>query len=127
MILQRPRTNGSLLAEAEGPRKRLLETHQTVEGVPNEEALRESEARFRKLLFALPAAVYTTDREGRITLFNDQAAQLWGRRPDIGKDLWCGSWRIFRPDGTPLPHDQCPMAAALREGRSIQGQEIVFE
>jgi PAS domain S-box-containing protein len=92
-----------------------------------EEALRESEAQFRNLMFALPAAVYTTDREGRITLFNDQAAQLWGRRPEIGKDLWCGSWRIFRPDGTPLPHEQCPMAAALREGRSVQGQEIVVE
>jgi PAS domain S-box-containing protein len=91
------------------------------------EALRESEARFHNLVFALPAAVYTTDREGRITLFNDQAAQLWGRRPEIGKDLWCGSWRIFRPDGTPLPHEQCPMAAALHEGRSVRGQEIVVE
>jgi PAS domain S-box-containing protein len=91
------------------------------------EALRESEARFRNLVFALPAAVYTTDREGRITLCNDQAAQLWGRRPDLGKDLWCGSWRIFRPDGTPLPHEQCPMAVALHEGRSVRGQEIVVE
>jgi PAS domain S-box-containing protein len=127
MITQKPRTNGSLLAENESLRKRLEEAAQTVEAVPDEEALRESEARFRNLLFALPAAVYTTDPEGRITLFNDQAAQLWGRRPDIGKDLWCGSWRIFRPDGTPLPHDQCPMAACLREGRSIQGEEIVVE
>ena len=92
-----------------------------------EEALRESEARFRNLVLALPAAVYTTDREGRITLFNDRAAELWGRRPEIGKDLWCGSWRIFRPDGTPLPHDQCPMAVALHEGRSVRGQEIVVE
>ncbi|HEV3262610.1 MAG TPA: PAS domain S-box protein [Gemmataceae bacterium] len=91
------------------------------------EALRESETRLRNLVFALPAAVYTTDREGRITLFNDEAAQLWGRRPEIGKDLWCGSWRIFRPDGTPLPHEECPMAVALREGSSVQGQEIVVE
>jgi PAS domain S-box-containing protein len=91
------------------------------------EAVMGSEARFRNLLFALPAAVYTTDREGRITLFNDQAAELWGRRPDVGKDLWCGSWQIFRPDGTPLPHDDCPMAVALREGRSVRGQEIIVE
>ncbi|MEX0712645.1 MAG: ATP-binding protein [Pirellulales bacterium] len=93
----------------------------------NNQALRESEARFRKLVLALPAAVYTTDREGRVTLFNDRAAKLWGRRPEVGKDLWCGSWRIFRPDGTPLPHDQCPMAVALREGRGVRGQEIVVE
>src|SRR5262249_7480797 len=79
------------------------------------------------LLFVLPAAVYTTDRQGRITLFNDQAAELWGRRPEIGKEMWCGSWQIFKPDGTPLPHSQCPMAVALREGRSILGQEILVE
>ncbi|HEV8613833.1 MAG TPA: PAS domain S-box protein, partial [Gemmatimonadales bacterium] len=92
-----------------------------------EEALRESEARFRSLVLALPAAVYTTDREGRITLFNDRAAELWGRRPEVGKDLWCGSWRIFRPDGAPLPHEQCPMAVALREGRCFEGEQITVE
>jgi PAS domain S-box-containing protein len=118
---------GKLLSENERLRKRLEEAEQTVEALRNGEALRESEARLRNLLLALPAAVYTTDREGRITLFNDQAAELWGRRPDIGKDLWCGSWRIFRPDGTPLQHGQCPMAVALHEGRSVHGEEIVIE
>ncbi len=92
-----------------------------------QEALRASEARFRDLLLALPVAVYTTDREGRITLFNDQAAHLWDRRPEIDKDLWCGSWRIFRPDGSPLPHDCCPMAATLREGHAVRSEEIVVE
>jgi PAS domain S-box-containing protein len=127
MITERPRTYGKLLSENESLRKRLEEAEQTVEAIRNGEALRESEARFRNLLFALPAAVYTTDRDGRITLFNNRAAELWGRRPDIGKDMWCGSWRMFRPDGTPLPHNQCPMAIALCEGRSVQGQEIVVE
>src|SRR5438105_2675235 len=56
---------------------------QTEERRRAEEAVRASEQRFRNLILALPAAVYTTDREGRITLFNDQAAQLWGRRPEI--------------------------------------------
>src|SRR2546423_7831589 len=90
-----------------------------------EEAVRASEERFRDLILALPAAVYTTDREGRITLFNDQAVQLWGRRPEVGQDMWCGSWRIFEPDGTLVPHPQCTMAGALREGRRVQGQEVV--
>ena len=91
------------------------------------EELRRSEERFRRILAALPAAVYTTDQEGRITFVNAAAAELWGRLPDIGKEMWCGSFRMFRPDGTPLPHDQCPMAVALREGRSVPGQEIVVE
>jgi two-component system, sensor histidine kinase and response regulator len=92
-----------------------------------EEALRESEERFRNLLLGLPAAVYTTDRQGRITLFNDQAAELWGRRPDIGKDMWCGSWRIFQPDGTPVPHDQSSMAVALDGGYGRLRQEFIIE
>ena len=89
--------------------------------------LRQSEERLRHLVSALPAAIYTTDREGRITLFNDSAVDLWGRRPEIGKDMWCGSFRIFRPDGTPLPFDQCPMAVTLQEGRPLLGEEIVIE
>jgi len=36
---------------------------------------------FRKILDALPAAIYTTDAAGRITYFNEAAAALWGHRP----------------------------------------------
>jgi PAS domain S-box-containing protein len=108
------RVNASLQAEIE-ERKRLFEE------------LRHSEERYRTLLLKMPAAVYTTDRDGRITLFNDQAAALWGRRPEIGKDQWCDSFRIIRPDGTPLPDDECPMAVALREGLSIRSEEILVE
>ena len=97
------------------------------ERIKTEEALRLSEARYRELIQALPAAVYTTDERGRITLYNQAAVTLWGRDPEVGKDLWCGSWKIFRPDGTPLPLDECPMAVTLREGRAIRGEEIVIE
>jgi PAS domain S-box-containing protein len=81
------------------------------------------------LLHALPAAVYTTDAAGRITFYNEAAAALWGCRPKLNTDQWCGSWRMYWPDGTPLPHDQCPMAVAVREGRSFtaSGQEAVAE
>ena len=65
----------------------------------------EREARARALLDALPAAVYTTDRAGRITYHNEAAAAFWGHRPRLGTDHWCGSWRLFWPDGTPMPHD----------------------
>jgi PAS domain S-box-containing protein len=79
------------------------------------------------LLAALPVAVYTTDAEGRITSYNEAAADLWGCRPEIGSDRWCGSWRLFTPDGRPLPHDECPMAMTLKEGRPIRGVEAIAE
>src|SRR5689334_14744871 len=89
--------------------------------------LRERERRFRGLLDALPAAVYTTDAAGRITYYNDAAAELWGHRPPMGTTEWCGSWKLYWPDGTPLAHDECPMAIALREDRSVRGMEAIVE
>ncbi|MFE0759211.1 PAS domain S-box protein [Inquilinus sp. NPDC058860] len=80
-----------------------------------------------ELLEALPAAIYTTDAEGRITFYNEAAAELWGCRPELGKSEFCGSWKLYWPDGTPLPHDECPMALALKQGRAIRGMEAMAE
>src|ERR1700692_2727664 len=79
-----------------------------------------------ELLEALPVAVYTTDAEGRITFYNEAAPELGGHRPEVGSQ-WCGSWRLFWPDGRPLPHDECPMAVTLREGRPVRGVEDIVE
>lgn len=89
--------------------------------------LGESDRRFRALLEALPAAIYTTDAKGRITFYNQAAVELSGRRPQLGSDEWCVTWRLYRPDGTPLPHDECPMAVALKEDRPVRGCEAVAE
>ncbi|MDT3232740.1 PAS domain-containing sensor histidine kinase [Pseudomonas sp. rhizo25] len=91
-----------------------------------ENRVRESERHMRDLLEAMPAAVYTTDAEGRITFFNRAAVELSGRTPQLG-DLWCVTWKLFNTDGSFLPHDQCPMAVALKENRAIRGVEAVAE
>jgi PAS domain S-box-containing protein len=80
-----------------------------------------------ELLEALPVAVYTTDAEGRITFYNQAAADLWGCRPELGSSHWCGSWRLYWPDGRPLPHSECPMAIALKEGRPVRDLETIAE
>jgi PAS domain S-box-containing protein len=79
------------------------------------------------LIRALPAAIYTTDAEGRITSYNDAAAALWGCRPEIGQSEFCGSWKLYWPDGRPLPHAECPMALALKHKRPIRGVEAIAE
>jgi PAS domain S-box-containing protein len=91
-----------------------------------EDSVRESERRMRDILEALPAAVYTTDAGGRITFFNRACIEMAGRTPQIG-DQWCVTWRLRTPDGTPLPHDQCPMALALKEIRAVRGVEAIAE
>jgi PAS domain S-box-containing protein len=77
------------------------------------------------LIEALGVAVYTTDAAGRITQYNEAAVELWGRRPQLGKDLWCGSLDLYYPDGTPMAHDECPMAITLKENRSVRGEEAI--
>jgi len=90
-------------------------------------ALRESERRFREMIDALPVAIYTTDAQGRLTHFNPAAVDLSGRVPELGADSWCVSWKLYRPDGTPLPHDECAMALSLKEGRAVRGPETIAE
>jgi PAS domain S-box-containing protein len=89
--------------------------------------LLSSDQIFRHLLENLPVAVYTCDKNGYITFYNKHAVELWGREPEIGKDLWCGSLKIFTPEGNPLPLDSCPMAIVLKTGKEIEQQEIIIE
>ena len=101
-------------------------------GAPAEPALSElalgrpSQPRYREFLDALAVAVYTTDAAGRITFFNEAAVAFWGRRPELGEE-WCGSWRLYWPDGRPMRHDECPLAVSLREDRTVRGDEAIAE
>ena len=82
---------------------------------------------YERVLNTLPAAVYMCDPDGYITFYNQAAVKLWGREPVIGKDLWCGSWKIYRLDGTSMPLDECPMAQALKSKMPVAGHEIIVE
>lgn len=94
--------------------------------VSRSEAGANSERRFRDLLQALPAAIYTTDAEGRITFFNRACIDFAGRTPQIG-EMWCVTWKLYLPDGTPLPHAECPMAIALKQNRAVRDVEAIAE
>ncbi len=91
------------------------------------ERLRSQEEAFRRLLGSLPAAIYTTDKAGRLTYCNEAAVDLWGRRPDLGKDKWSDLWRLHYPDGTSMPLDDRPTQIVLNEGRAVRGREALLE
>lgn len=80
-----------------------------------------------RLLDSLPAALYVTDAQGRLTYFNSAAVEFSGRTPRLGSDQWCVSWRLYHADGRPMPHDQCPMATALKEARAVRGTTAIAE
>ena len=82
-----------------------------------------------RLFEQLPFAVYVCDRDGLVLRYNRRAAELWGRSPKLGdpNERFCGSYRMFHPDGSLLPHHQCPMADVLRTGISVRQQEVPIE
>ena len=84
---------------------------------------------FRHMLAKMPAAAYTCDADGLITYFNERAMQLWGREPQLNDavDRFCGSFKLLSTDGSPISHDACWMALALRDGKAYNEQEIVIE
>src|SRR5215210_5834563 len=106
--------------------------------VPDEEISQETQAgpaqskgelHFRRLLEKLPAGAYTCDPKGLITYYNQHAVQLWGRAPKLNDpvDRYCGSFKLFAPDGSPIAHDRCWMALALKANEGYNKREIVIE
>lgn len=67
-----------------------------------------------------PVPFYTCDIEGWITYFNEAATLLWGRTPLQGKDRWCGSYRIYYPDGSPMAFEDAPVAKVLKGEEELQ-------
>jgi PAS domain-containing protein len=93
-------------------------------------AIRAMRAGGRSLPHALnelPAAVYITNAGGVVTHYNRSCIAFAGRTPRVGQDSWCVTWKLYTEEGKYLPHDQCPMAVAVRERRTIRGAQAVAE
>ena len=86
-----------------------------------------NEQGYQSLIESLPVAVYTCDQDGYIKSYNTAATELWGCAPQIGKDKWCGSEKLYTSDGQPLALDECPMATTLKTGKAVSGIEIIME
>ena len=76
---------------------------------------------WRSVLDHLPVPIYTIDADGAVTYWNQACIDFAGRRPELGKDRWCVTWKIYTTTGEHLPHDQCPMAEAVRELQPNRG------
>ncbi len=92
--------------------------------------MRTSEEAYRTLFELSPVAVYSIDASGLIRKFNRHAAELWGREPALGEsgERFCGSLKLYRPDGRFMPHDECPMAAvASGKLMEMRDTEVIIE
>lgn len=75
---------------------------------------------FAAVLDQIPVPIYITDADGRVTYWNRACIDFAGREPQLGSDRWCVTWRLYTMDGEALPHDQSPMAIALKTRTAIR-------
>jgi signal transduction histidine kinase len=92
-----------------------------------EETLQTRDSMIRELPL-LPAAVCVCDQYGAVELYNRTAVELWGCEPPDphANRRFCGSYRLFHPDGTPMPHSESPTAQVLRTGTPLRNRELVI-
>jgi PAS domain S-box-containing protein len=81
----------------------------------------------RSVLDELPAPIYTTDPDGAVTYWNRACVEFAGREPQLGQDRWCVTWKIYTTAGEFMPHDQCPMAQAVKQQRPIREVVAIAE
>lgn len=84
-----------------------------------------SDGDWKSVLDQLPVPVYTTDADGDVTYWNQACVEFAGREPRLGEDRWCVTWRIFTTDGDFLPHDECPMADAIKTRKAVRGKVAI--
>jgi PAS domain S-box-containing protein len=81
----------------------------------------------RAVLDELEVPIYTTDPHGDVTYWNRACIEFAGREPQLGRDKWCVTWQLFTTAGEPLPHEECPMAQAIKEQRVIRDSIAIAE
>jgi PAS domain S-box-containing protein len=87
----------------------------------------DNAAQLHALFKTWPAAIYTTDAAGRLTFYNDAAAELAGRRPELGRNAWCVAWPLFHTDGREMLPEATPVGRVLRQQCESSGIEAVAE
>jgi PAS domain S-box-containing protein len=75
----------------------------------------------RLVLDSMNLGVFTTDREGRITFFNQMAEQITGLRKHLAVGRTCREVL-----GSTLCDTDCPLTRAIQTGRAQVEQEAVF-
>ena len=120
------RTQGKIVFDEYHKPARMLGTMMDITSQKRAEIIiEESEKRYRDLIQTLPVAVYTVDENGYVNLYNKAAVKLWGREPELGRELWCGSYEMYTLEGDFLPHTECPMAIALKEKKAFSVEAYI--
>lgn len=91
-----------------------------------EQKLKESEQQFRTLFQSMAQGVFYRDADGRISLVNRAACDIFGRPEDelLGKTLLEPCWQMIREDGSQLPAAERPSQVTLATGRAVHNVTV---
>lgn len=90
---------------------------------PLQDALQDSEARYRAVLKSMDEGVLIIDMEGRIASYNTSAAQILGVSEDAlinqlaEADHWDEQWKPVHEDGSPFLQESYPALVTLKTGK----------
>ena len=91
-----------------------------------EQALQESEEKYRVLFESFPLGITITDQEGNVLEVNQESERLL-RLPSADhkqRTIDGAQWQIIRPDGSPMPTKEYASVRALQDNRLIENVEM---
>ena len=91
-----------------------------------EEALKESQEKYKTLFEILPIGIYITDKIGNLIEVNAASEEILGlsKPQHISRKYNAPEWEIIRPDGTPMPASEFASVRALQENRVVANVEM---
>jgi len=80
----------------------------------------------RNLMSALSTPAFLVDEGGLLVFYNEAAGMLLGKRFEevgtVGADEWGAMFGPFDEGGEPIPYDELPLVAAVRDGRPAHAE-----
>jgi PAS domain S-box-containing protein len=87
-----------------------------------EQELRESERKFRNLVWNMPVGVLIQGLQSEMLLSNHKALELLGLTEDqlLGKTSFDPDWNVIHEDGSPFPGETHPVPQAIATGLPVR-------
>ncbi|RFZ85685.1 PAS domain-containing protein [Mucilaginibacter terrenus] len=94
-----------------------------------ESNLRANEKRLVQILETMAEGVSIIDTSGKLTYANPMAQQILGMHENevLSHSTTHSSWQILKPDGSPLPDEEHPMAMMMATGKPVYDREIAVQ